>query len=84
MSLEVICDYKESLPTALSTETPLTKEVQALKKTNIDNGKKMTVLEAELKTLQKTSAEILKITQSLNKEILSLINEPPELEDDSN
>lgn len=75
MSLEVICDYKESLPVAVSTENPLIEELKILKRINIANTEKIRAMGDELKNIKKTIDEILKTVLSLNKEILNLIEE---------
>lgn len=84
MSLEVICDYKESLPSASGTDSPaLLEEINEIKKSHSKISNKISEMEASIKALQKISNDILTIVKSLNKEITCLIEEPPKLDDDS-
>lgn len=76
MSLEVICDYKESLPIAIGAENPLLDDLATLKRSHLKNEKKMEEMMRELKELRESSSKILNIVTSLNKEILNLLEEP--------
>ena len=110
MSLEVICDYKESLPSASNDTSPnflknfndvqkninvldkklslLIDEVRILKilHNSIDSLKgiraEIKILKKEIGDIKTYAVENLTITKSLNVEIVSLIQEPPLLEDD--
>ena len=90
MSLEVICDYKESLPVASGGDQPnFLKELTIMKNTNACLRDQLSLIINEVKILKKEMVSVkamivenLAITKSLHVEIVSLIQAPPPLEDD--